>query len=168
MAKKFKPKKIDGIDIDKDLIKSACKNLALETKRTGHVLPIFFHSGNYVLKDDSLLQIEKEKYDTILCLSVTKWIHLNFGDNGLKQAFQRMYKQLRAGGHLVLEAQPFGGYRRRKKLSPKIFENYMNIKLRPQKFEEYLLSPEIGFKSCRILSAVEGKGFDRPILVFLK
>lgn len=44
-----------------------------------------------------------EKYDTILCLSITKWIHLNFGDIGIKRLFKTISNSLNVGGHLILE-----------------------------------------------------------------
>ena len=56
-----------------------------------------FACTNYVLESDELLDVIQPEYDTILCLSTTKWIHLNFGDEGIKRAFKRMYAQLRYG-----------------------------------------------------------------------
>jgi hypothetical protein len=35
-----------------------------------------------------------EKYDTILCLSLTKWIHLNWGDEGIKRLFTKVNESL--------------------------------------------------------------------------
>ena len=66
---------------------------------------ISFFQSNYVLENDDLLDAIQPEYDAIMCLSTTKWMHLNFGDEGLKRAFKRMYAQLRYGGRLVLEAQ---------------------------------------------------------------
>jgi 7SK snRNA methylphosphate capping enzyme len=40
-------------------------------------------------------EIEDNCMDTILCLSITKWIHLNWGDKGLMQLFQKMFSTLR-------------------------------------------------------------------------
>jgi len=70
-----------------------------------------------VLENDSLLCAEQTQFDTILCLSITKWIHLNFGDAGLKQAFKRMHAQLRPGGVLVLEPQGWTSYTKKKNLT---------------------------------------------------
>jgi len=73
--------------------------------------------GDYVPDSDANLCRQCEEYDVILALSVTKWIHLTHGDAGLKRSFRRMFLQLRPGGKLVLEAQPWASYKRKKKLT---------------------------------------------------
>lgn len=127
VAKRLEVKTIVGLDIDKQLISQAVKALIKQKKslpmdnelKRRHKFPFnatFVH-GNYVLKDQVLLEIERPQFDVILCLSITKWIHLNFGDEGLKLAFRRMFLQLKPQGILILEAQPYDNYGRRKKMT---------------------------------------------------
>jgi 7SK snRNA methylphosphate capping enzyme len=78
---------------------------------------VFFVEGNYVLESDDLLNVQKQEFDCILCLSLTKWIHLNWGDIGLKRLFKRIFSQLRPGGKLLLEAQPWCSYKKKKNIN---------------------------------------------------
>lgn len=49
--------------------------------------------------------------------SITKWIHLNNGDDGLKHFFSRVYQVLNVGGTFVLEAQPWESYSKAKRMN---------------------------------------------------
>ncbi|XP_044008329.1 7SK snRNA methylphosphate capping enzyme-like [Aphidius gifuensis] len=131
---------------------------------------VTFVQGNYILEDDSLLTSEQPQFDTILCLSITKWLHLNFGDAGLKQAFKRMHAQLRPGGVLVLESQRYDSYKKKKRLTERIYRNFQNIQFFPDKFTQYLLSSEVGFTKCEVVSIPchPSKGFQRPVHLFTK
>jgi 7SK snRNA methylphosphate capping enzyme len=44
-------------------------------------------------------------YSVITCLSTTKWVHFNWGDDGIKRLFKRVYDSLCPGGMFILEAQ---------------------------------------------------------------
>lgn len=100
---------------------------------------------------------------------------MNHGDNGIEFLFRRIYKQLKPGGILVLEAQAYETYKKRSKLSSQILENYRNIKLKPEKFESYLMSDKIGFsENFRVADGkdlkgtVQAKGFCRTLQIFVK
>ncbi|GBM58679.1 putative RNA methyltransferase bin3 [Araneus ventricosus] len=106
--------------------------------------------ANYVPANEDYLETQKPEFDTILCLRVTKWIHLNFGDEGLKMAFKRMFAQLRNGGRLILEYQPWFTYSASKRITPAIYETYQGLEMRPDSFCDYLIT-EVGFSSCRLI-----------------
>jgi 7SK snRNA methylphosphate capping enzyme len=58
-------------------------------------------------KHENILNSEDspESYDVILCFKVTKWIHLNNGDEGVKKLFLKLHSLLRKGGKLLLQPQ---------------------------------------------------------------
>lgn len=72
---------------------------------------------NYVPTSEAEVASTHPQYDIILALSITKWVHLNWGDVGLRRMFQKMFRHLRPGGKLILEPQPFSSYARKKKLT---------------------------------------------------
>ena len=72
---------------------------------------------NYAPASSTVLKYVKEEYDVILCLSVTKWVQLNHGDEVLKNMFKKIYKHLKPGGKFILEPQPFASYKRRKNIT---------------------------------------------------
>lgn len=200
IARDFAPKKVIGVDIDDKLVRVARKNVVHYLKAEsidqnkfpislaicygpittaavlrGDETPKFpnnvcFVQGNYILDSDELLEEQRPEFDTIVCLSLTKWVHLNWGDDGLKRLFKRIFRQLRPGGKLILEAQAWPSYAKKKKLTEAIFETYQKLKLRPEKFTEYLLSKEVGFSTCAVIGTPFNlsKGFRRPMHLFTK
>jgi 7SK snRNA methylphosphate capping enzyme len=77
---------------------------------------VAFRGQNYLESTDPSKDIllKNEKFDTILCLRVTKFIHLNFGDEGICTLFLKMAHQLKPGGILILEVQPWKSYKQEK------------------------------------------------------
>jgi len=59
-----------------------------------------FWTENYIANLDTSV----ERFELILCLGTVKWIHLNFGDLGVKALFHKAYESLEKGGIFVLEA----------------------------------------------------------------
>lgn len=131
---------------------------------------VVFVTGNYVLDRDELVEAQKPEYDVVLCLSLTKWVHLNWGDEGLKRMFRRIYRHLRPGGILILEPQPWSTYAKRKTLTETTYKNYYRIQLKPEQFSSYLTSPEVGFSSYELVATPHNtfKGFQRPVYLFHK
>ncbi|TMW69582.1 hypothetical protein Poli38472_001738 [Pythium oligandrum] len=108
-------------------------------------------------------------YDFITCFSVTKWIHLLNGDEGIQKAFRLFYDLLAPGGRLILEPQPWKSYHKRKFTSETTEVNYSKIQLRPKEFPTFLVET-VGFKSCTFLQVCQtsAKGFKRPIYLVEK
>ncbi|XP_072114400.1 7SK snRNA methylphosphate capping enzyme-like isoform X1 [Mobula birostris] len=131
---------------------------------------VTFVQGNYVLEKDELLETQRPEYDVILCLSLTKWIHLNWGDDGLKRMFKRIYRHLRPGGIFILEPQPWSSYGKRRKLTETIYRNYYKIIFKPDQFTSYLLSPEVGFSSYELVGTPQStsKGYGVAVQGLMK
>ncbi|XP_006833420.2 probable RNA methyltransferase At5g51130 isoform X1 [Amborella trichopoda] len=198
IAMKFFCRSMVGIDIDQNLVERAKRNLqriaatksaitslepceaesskgteSLELskdqptlKGTDLIESVKFRKENVLEK----LQPCSPEYDTILCLSVTKWIHLNWGDSGLIALFAKMWHLLRPGGILVLEPQPWVSYQRKRRVSERAAANFKDILMKPCYFPEILLD-KIGFRHMEnATNNLQGSvvGFNRPIFVFRK
>ncbi|EGZ14094.1 hypothetical protein PHYSODRAFT_513287 [Phytophthora sojae] len=110
-----------------------------------------------------------KEYDFITCFSVTKWIHLFHGDEGIKKVFAKIYELLAPGGRLIIEPQPWKSYHKRKFTSDVTAANYPKIQLRPKDFPKHLVET-VGFRSCEFLEVCQtsSKGFRRPVYVAQK
>ena len=212
LARKMRPNKVDAIDIDKNLIgiarrnilhyesTNSCKNdesninnnIAPTSEKTGNCEGktigcvcenleqyhgderkvsqiVNFACSNFVLTSSALVEMCKPEYDVILMLSVSKWIHLNFRDEGLKRGFDRAYKQLKSTGILILEPQPFESYKKKRKIDPDIARNFQTIQFMPDQFHAYLTG--IGFSHWKVLNdeTQSSSSFDkRPIIAYFK
>ena len=198
IAQHFNPISVEGVDIDPSLIRKARQNLRLKASRCSAQNPgdteyfpescldafgitpivhpetpssafphnVTFRAGNWMHEPNP--STDEGRYHVILALSVSKWIHLNEGDDGIKKFFRRVFNSLLPGGLFILEPQPIESYP--KKTSTKLMRhNFESMELRPETFPEYLLG-EIKFSDIESLgtSRNERKGFERPIYVFYK
>eukprot|EP00842_Homolaphlyctis_polyrhiza_P001762 jgi/Hompol1/2587/HPOL_002960-RA len=128
---------------------------------------IHFRCGDWVHEPPP--RSSSDYYDAILALSITKWIHLNWGDSGIKHFFRKCFNSLHSGGRLILEPQPFETYLKKSNVSNAMRRMHAKIRFTPDKFADYLTSKDIGFSSVSVLDAGTGShGFARPIYVFTK
>ena len=107
-------KKIVGIDLDASLILKARQIIDRKYKST-------LSSSTFFLKANIITDFSfgiTSTYDTILCMSVTKWIHYNWGDEGIINLFRKVYSLLNPGGYFILEPQPWRSYEKKKNLNP--------------------------------------------------
>lgn len=96
-----------GIDIDSTLIKRANE----QNKHRESVMYLcydFMDQSKDVFKG-FLHKQNKLCFDAVFCLSITMWIHLNHGDDGLKQFLDRIHSLSQL---LVIEPQPWRCYQR--------------------------------------------------------
>ena len=56
-----------------------------------------YRTENYIASPND------EKFEIILCLSTVKWIHLSYGDTGVKALFLKAVSQLTRGGFFIFE-----------------------------------------------------------------
>lgn len=197
IAKHFMPTKIVGIDIDPNLIKIAKRKaqeysmasrniskyptsfsltygpiLAVQLDNKGHDFPdnLFFYVDNFVPESAESLELVKPEFECILCLNVTKWIQLNFGDSGLKLVFKKIFLLLKPGGRLLLEVQSYNSYRKKKHMVSDTWKHFTEMKFMPADFVTYLLSSEVGFARSEILtySRKDKTGYDHPLYLLVK
>ena len=62
------------------------------------------------MQDEGTEGLEPGSFDTVVCLSVSKWVHLNGGDEALQALFARVWRLLAPGGRFLLEPQPWRSY----------------------------------------------------------
>lgn len=117
-----------AVDIDSVLIKRA--------KESNTCSNITFSTSNIMSVEDRLsvlnfLKIYKRiKFDIVFCFSVTMWIHLNNGDDGLLDFLQYLKN---ISNTIVIEPQPWKCYRqaqKRVKKSGNTFELYNCLKIK--------------------------------------
>ena len=140
---------------------------------------VYFKVENF-LTDQHYMQ----QYDTITWLilllfltcsfSVTKWIHLNWGDRGILLLFLKAYSLLKQHGVFVLEYQQWSSYHKKCHYSKTLEENYAAIKIHPEDFPFVLQKMGMQLISNRRPTMSPGvnhavtKGFNRNIAVFKK
>jgi len=110
-----------------------------------------------------------DKFHVVSCFSVTMWIHLNKGENGLRNLFEECAKLCK--DLFILEPQPWKCYmtaaRRMRKLKQPNFEHLEKIEQRQERLIPYLkeMCENAGFQ---LLAQLGQTNWDRQILLFKK
>ncbi|KAH7098612.1 Bin3-domain-containing protein [Auriculariales sp. MPI-PUGE-AT-0066] len=100
----------------------------------------FPHNVSFVTSDWAANDCHLDSKVTALLsreLSVTKWIHLNDGDDGISRFFNRIYDVLQPGGVFVLEVQPSDSYHKARRMHPRL--KAAKLELKPEQFGEELV-----------------------------
>ncbi|KAJ7574350.1 Bicoid-interacting protein 3-domain-containing protein [Mycena floridula] len=109
---------------------------------------------------------DEEGHDVVIAFSISKWIHLNGGDEGLTRFFRRVHSVLKPGGAFILEPQAWETYKQSKRYSEILKENAKHIKLRPENFGSVLES--MGFAPPQDFGFTGDGGFRRPVHLYVK
>jgi 7SK snRNA methylphosphate capping enzyme len=150
----------DGSSVSADVVRARLERLREQHARSP---AISFRAEDYVATPAA----PGELFDVILCLSVSKWIHLNGGDDAVRALFRKCFAQLAPGGIFVFEMQPWSSYRSQKSMFPA--ERVAAIKFRPVDFHAYLMSDQVGFVDSKQLQFdVELKSFKRTMQIYFK
>lgn len=158
-----------GIDLDPILISRATA-LAFEssigTSTTFSCADFMASPSEFFFSSNPLFPASSPPYDTILLLSITKWLHLHAGDAGLESLFRSLHTYLAAvpggEGTLVVEPQEWENYVKATNKNKALKPMFATLKMRPP-FENELKA--IGFTLETVIERVEG-GFSRPLLVW--
>ena len=162
----MKAQKILGIDVDPKLIKVA------EDKYPNNSSIIFKQcdiTEDVEVIEQYLQQENIERFDVIFCFSVSMWIHLNKGEEGVIKLFETCNRLTEKW--FVLEPQPWKCYmtaaRRMRKLKQAKFDYLDEITNRQEKLLPHLikLCESVGFK---LVSELGQTNWERKIFLFEK
>ena len=129
-----------GVDLDTDLITRSNKANPYPDQLTFRIADLATPAGRSDIVDRYLQEEACTPcFDLIMCFSVTLWVHLNHGDEGLREVLQYMASRTK---YLLIEPQPWRCYRtaarrmRRAKCEP--FAHLDSLKWRDAVDEEIL------------------------------
>ena len=169
-------RRVVGLDIDPVLIaQSEAARVAAglaDDARLSFVEADFLPPGFFDSAPARALLPPGERFETILLLSITKWLHLHAGDDGLLVLFHALAGLLPPGGALVVEPQEWANYKSAARKAKDLRPVFAAIKMRPD-FEPYLgqeggeCGEGAGLVLERKIERDEG-GFSRPLCVWRK
>ncbi|KAG7097630.1 hypothetical protein E1B28_004962 [Marasmius oreades] len=127
---------------------------------------VSFRVGDWVNKSDAVPE-DQEGYDVVVAFSISKWIHLHGGDEGLEIFFRRVYDVLTPGGVFILEPQAWDSYKKARRIVHSAdAHSQSELKTRPEDFPGILR--ELGFGPVKRVGTVGEEGFCRPIDMYTR
>ncbi|EGZ28092.1 hypothetical protein PHYSODRAFT_472216 [Phytophthora sojae] len=145
-----KPLLVLGVDIDEVLIERAAKKSVQLTEgdavqfRHVDVMTSKFSKEITPFLELATRSTAERKFDLITCFSVTMWIHLNNGDDGLWKFLETVSDMTE---HLIIEPQTWKCYRnahtRLKRMRVEVPRSFKEIKVRTdvvEKIDAFLLA----------------------------
>ena len=155
-----------GIDLDPILIERARENNEYPLSIKYECLDFMSSPRDHIL--DSFLKLhDVQEFDVIFCFSISMWIHLNHGDEGLKIFLKSVCTKSRI---VVIEPQPWKCYknalRRLKRAGAQDhFPHTLNIKHNVVEFIHQFLENECKFVKINESTKTE---WNRNILFYKK
>lgn len=169
-----------GVDLDTELIRRANEKFETNPWCQFSVYNIMKNYSDSCLAEKSYTSndvvdvinsyIKKHEimhFSLVTCFSITMWIHMNYGDDGLHFFLDSAVSF--TGGSLLLEPQPWKCYRnamqRCRRLSIPELPHYQDLSIREMKSFAKSFVPALGLPCINIL---EGKEWGRELLFFHK
>lgn len=107
-----------------------------------------------------------DQFDTVICLSVIKWIHLNWGDAGLMRLLLKIYNSLKTNGRLILDIHSWKSYKKKKTFSSTFQYTFCTISIKPYWILDRLM--KLGFELERKIDYGYETDLKRPIYILKK
>ncbi|XP_012276256.1 probable RNA methyltransferase CG11342 isoform X2 [Orussus abietinus] len=156
-----------GIDLDPILVERAKERSAERSEIAFECLDIFSKNKDQVL-GEFLKRLGRTSFDVAFCFSITMWIHLNHGDQGLREFFKEICKHC---DMVVVEPQSWKCYRnasrRLRRSKGEDFPLLSSIKYR-EDVEDYIV--DVLRNSCGFEEVVttEDNNWRRKLLIYSK
>jgi 7SK snRNA methylphosphate capping enzyme len=145
------------------------KTAAILTKPDSSESAAAAYPHNVSFQVSNILQLnmsaECKKYDTVLLLSLTKWVQMNFGDEGIYKLFATCKQLLRVGGRIVLESQKYKTYAKLVQECARFQKVYPTIKVRPEQYDK-ILTEELGLMKEGTFQSLVQDSFKRELVVY--
>ncbi|XP_042200089.1 pre-miRNA 5'-monophosphate methyltransferase [Callorhinchus milii] len=160
--------KLLGCDIDADLIRRAVESNPFPESVSYVTLDIMDPARREAVLEPYLGGFGRRSFDICFCMSVTMWIHLHHGDQGLLDFLLLL---ARLSGVLLIEAQPWRCYRsaarRMRRLGRSDFDHFKRLSIRgdlAQRISHFLVTD----CDMELLHCFGSTSWDRNLLLFRK